>query len=334
MTWRNGAVVGGLALALCAGAALAAIPPDIQAKLREIGRVIEAGETAKLYRPLFAEGLPADVSATRDIAFGDDPKQKLNVYGSALGKGPARTVLIFAPGGQGVKQMGGHDGEPFYDNLGAWGVKNGLVVVTTQYRTGGGAAWDAGARDLASTIQWVKANIAKQGGDPARIVIMGQSNGATQLANYLGHADLQGPGGPGVKGAILMAGNFNILPIKLTSPPARLVTPRPPGAPAGGPPAAAPFPAPPPVDPAVMAQRSDLAGLRAAPIPIMVIAAELDPEERVEMVEVLGRELRAAGRSPTTAIVPGHSHISEILSFGTADDTMSAPVLKFIRGVG
>ncbi|MEO6339387.1 MAG: carboxylesterase family protein, partial [Caulobacteraceae bacterium] len=206
-------------------------------------------------------------------------------------------------------------------------------VVTTQYRTGGGASWDAGARDLASTIQWVKANIARHGGDPARIVIMGQSNGATQLANYLGHADLQGPGGPGVKGAILMAGNFNILPIRLTSPPARLVQARPAGAPAG-PAGAAPIPAPPPVDPAVMAQRSNLAGLKAAKVPIMVIAAELDPEERVEMVEVLGRELRAAGRSPTTTIVPGHSHISEILSFGTADDTMSAPVLKFIRGVG
>lgn len=334
MTGRNGAVVGGLALALCAGAALAAIPPDIYMGLQKIGRVIDAGNTAKLYRPLFTGGLPADVAATRDIAFGDDPKQKLNVYSSALAKGPARPVLIFAPGGQGVKQMGGPEGEPFYDNVGAWGVKNGLVVVTTQYRTGGGAPWDVGARDLAATIAWAKANIARQGGDPARIVIMGQSNGATQLANYLGHADLQGPGGPGVRGAILMGGNFNILPVRLTSPPSRLVTPRPAGAPAGGPPTAAPFPPAPPVDPAEMLKRSDLPGLKAAPIPIMVIAAELDPEERVEMVEVLGRELRAAGRSPITVVVPGHSHISEILSFGTADDTMSAPVLKFIRGVG
>ena len=331
MKQRN-AIFGGLALALCAGAALAAIPPDIQAQLRQIGRVIDAGNTAKLYRPLFTEILPAGVVGTRDIAFGDDPKQKLNVYTPAA-KGSARPVLIFAPGGQGVKQMGGPEGEPFYDNVGGWGVKNGLVVVTTQYRTGGGAPWDAGARDLAATIAWVKANIAKQGGDPARIVIMGQSNGATQLANYLGHAELQGPGGPGVKGAILMGGNFNILPLKLTSPPSRLVTPRPAGAPAGGP-AAAPFPPGPPVDPAEMLKRSDLAGLKAAPIPLMVIAAELDPEERVEMVDVMGRELRSAGRSPTTMIVPGHSHISEIFSFGTADETMSAPVLKFIRSVG
>ncbi len=83
-----------------------------------------------------------------------------------------------------------------------------------------------------------------------------------------------------------------------------------------------------------MLKRSDLAGLKAAAIPLMVIAAELDPEERVEMVDVMGRELRAAGRAPTTMVVPGHSHISEIFSFGTADDTMSAPVLTFIRRVG
>ena len=180
MTRRMDAIFGGAALALVlgVGAATAQIPPDIQSKLREMGRVIAAGETAKLYRPLFGKELPVGVSAARDVAYGADPKQKLNVYTPQIAGADPRPVLIFAPGGQGVKQMGGPEGEPFYDNVGTWAVRNGLLLVTTQYRTGGGAPWDAGARDLAATIQWVKENIAIHGGDPEKIVIMGQSNGA------------------------------------------------------------------------------------------------------------------------------------------------------------
>ena len=59
----------------------------------------------------------------------------------------------------------------------------------------------------------------------------------------------------------------------------------------------------------------------------MVVAAELDPEEIVETVSLLGKQLCR----PTLAVVPQHSHISQITSFGTADETMSAPVLSFIR---
>jgi triacylglycerol lipase len=253
-------MIAGAAAALTAGSAAAQVPQDIEAKLREIGRVISPVESAKLYRPLFTAGLPADVNVTRDVAFGPDPKQVLNVYEPAQ-HGAARPVLIFVPGGQGLKQMGGPEGEPFYDNMGAWGVKNGLVVVTTQYRTGGGAPWDAGARDLASTIQWVKANAARHGGDPNRVFIFGQSNGATQLATFLGHRELQGPNGPGVKGAVLMSGNWNILPLRLKSPPARFVLGGPGGPPAGGPPGGAPGGGPPPVDPAGKLPRSNLEGL-------------------------------------------------------------------------
>jgi hypothetical protein len=63
---------------------------------------------------------------------------------------------------------------------------------------------------------------------------------------------------------------------------------------------------------------------------MMLIASELDPEERVEMVDVLGDELVKAGRTPVRVIVPGHSHISEVLSFDTPDTTVSEPVLSFI----
>jgi acetyl esterase/lipase len=324
-------IVAAAALAACAGAALAQVPFDIEAKLKAMGRVIAPEATARLYQPLFGLGMMTGVMADRDIAFGPDPKQKLNVYTPAGATKAQSEVLVFMPGGQGTKQMAGPEGVPFYDNIGAWGVKNGFIVVTTQYRTGGAAGWDAGARDIAATLDWVKANIGQRGGNPNRIVLWGQSNGATQLATWLGHPDLQGSGAAGVKGAILMSGGFNIAPVMLKSPPAVFVRDPPP---AGAPPAAGPPPGGPPrVDPAVMLQRSNLEGLKATKFPIMLIASELDPEERTEMVQVLTGELTKAGHAPVNTVIPGHSHISEVTVFGTPDRTVSDPVLNFVRSV-
>lgn len=319
------------AAVLWAGSAAAQIPADVQARMREIGRVVAPVDTAKLYRPMFGPDLMNGVTAVRDVAFGTDPKQTLNVYKPAAAA-TGRPVLVFVPGGMGAKQMGGPEGEPFYDNVGAWGVKNGMLTIVTQFRAGPGVAWDAGARDVGATIAWAKAHAREHGGDPDRIYVMGQSNGATQTATWLGHPDIQGAGGPGVKAAVLMGGAWNILPLKLNAPPPRFIAGGPPGAAPGGPPGPGAG-GPPPVDPAVMLQRSNLPGLKSLDIPVLLIAAELDPEERTEMVEVLGAELRKAGKTPTTYLIPGHSHMSEILSFGSADTTASAPVLQFLRGV-
>ena len=329
MQFRIGAVLGAAAFALVSvHSAFAEVPPDIEAKLKALGRVIAPNDTARIYRPLFGPDFMAGVVAAKDIAFGPDPKQKLNVYTAAAGAAP-RKVLVFFPGGQGVKQMEGPEGVPFYDNIGAWGAKQGFVVVVAQYRTGGGAGWDAGAKDIALALAWVKANIAAKGGDPNLVVLWGQSNGATQLATWLGHPDLRGPAAGSVKGAILMSGGFNILPIKLKSPPAKFV--RDP-APAGAAPPAPP-PAPPPIDPAVMLQRSNLEGIKATTFPILLLASELDPEERVETVEIMTDEMTRAGHPPVHEIIPGHSHISEVNSFDTADHSASHPVLEFVKSV-
>ncbi len=317
---------GMAAAALWAGSAAAQIPADVQAKMRQMGRVVAPVDTARLYRPLFDARLLDGVTVVRDVSFGADPKQVLNVYKPAAA-GAGRPVLVFVPGGMGAKQMGGPEGEPFYDNVGAWGAKNGMVVINTQFRAGPGVAWDAGARDVGATIAWARAHAREHGGDPDRIFVFGQSNGATQTATWLGHPEIQGAGGPGVKAAVLMGGAWNILPLRLASPAPRFIAGGPPGPAPGGPPGGAP----PPVDPAVMLQRSNLPGLKSLDIPVLLIAAELDPEERTEMVEVLGAELRKAGKAPETVIIPGHSHMSEILSFGSADDTASAPVLRFLR---
>ena len=48
---------------------------------------------------------------------------------SAKKGGGNRTVLLYLPGGAGNKLQGGPNGDVFYDNIGLWGTKNGMVVV-------------------------------------------------------------------------------------------------------------------------------------------------------------------------------------------------------------
>ena len=63
-------------------------------------------------------------------------------------------------------------------------------------------------------IQWVEANIAKYKGNPDRMFIWAQSAGNGPLGVYIGRPELWGPKGVGVKGAIFMSGQFNILPVQ------------------------------------------------------------------------------------------------------------------------
>jgi triacylglycerol lipase len=311
------AVMAAAALALAATGASAQVTPAMKAKIAAIGRIVDPSSTAPLYRPLQPTAPYKGVKVTRDIHYGPDAARNvLDVFTPAAGIG-ARPVLLFVPGGPGNKIEPVPGGEAFYDNVMLWAAKNGMVGVNMQRR---GQNFDDSARDVSSVIQWVQANIAKYGGDPSRIYIWGHSAGAMSVANYLAHPAFYGPQGVGVKGAVLMAGPYNLAPFQPKD--ASLQIRMTPGAPVttmGGRPA----------DPA----GSQAAGLKALTIPLFVCAAELDPPNLVELADELNRELTAAGRAPKFAIFKDHGHMSEIFAVNTADVSTSKPVLDFIRSI-
>jgi hypothetical protein len=83
-------------------------------------------------------------------------------------------------------------------------VKNGMVGVTIQRHPG--TAWDDPGRDIATAVDFVKANAAKYKGDPNRIFIAAHSAGNGPLGLYVGHPE-RWKNGVQVKGAIFMSGN-------------------------------------------------------------------------------------------------------------------------------
>jgi hypothetical protein len=341
------------ALLIAAAAAQAQVPPDVARQLINIGRGVCVPETAQVYRPMHPSPPYTGVNIARNVSFGPDPMNVIDVFSPERGGGN-RAVLIYVPGGAGNKQQGGPNGEPFYDNVGLWAVKSGLVGVNMQRRAG--QAWDDPAKDVGRVVEWVRQNIKNHKGDPERIFIWAQSAGNVPVSTYIGHPELYGPKGVGVKGVVFMSSpNFNILPA--TPPPVQGGI-GPCGQPDGSGPSNAAKGGPAkggdgkgkgggaakggdgkgkggaaPVDAATQLARSNLPGLLKAKVAYFVSVAELDPPNIIAFAETLRDELCKGKHCATYAVFKDHSHISEVMSPNTADSSVTGPILNWIKSV-
>src|SRR5580658_323406 len=341
---------------VAAGWARAEVPPEIAKQLIAIGRGVCVPETAQVYRPLHQNPPYTGVTIARDLSFGPDPMNVLDVFSAQKGGG-SRPVLIYVSGGAGNKLQGGPNGDVFYDNIMLWAEKNGMVGVNMQRRAG--QAWDDPAKDISLVVQWVDKNIAHYKGNPKRVFIWAQSAGNVPVGTYIGHPEFYGPKGVGVKGVVFMsAPGFNILPA--TPPPGQGA-----GGPCGQPNGAAAAPAAPgqggrgggrgtagpagagrgtggrgagnakaaPPDAATQLARSNLPGLVKSKVPFLVSIAELDPPNVVAFAGTFKDELCKAGKCPTYMTFNDHSHISEVMSPDTADTSVTGPILKWMTGI-
>ena len=193
-----------LASVAMAGTARAQVPENIYQEMQKIGQIVDPACTAKLYRPFMpandynssANPLYPGVNLARDVSFGPNPLDLVDVFSAA--SGPAnRTVLIYVPGGGGNKiEQQNREANAFYDNIGRWAAKNGLVAAIMQRH--GGPGWDAGAKDVSTLIQWLQANVAKYQGNADRMFIWAHSAGNGPVGTYIGRPELYGPKGVGL----------------------------------------------------------------------------------------------------------------------------------------
>jgi hypothetical protein len=361
-----------LAASLAGDVAQAQVPSNIEASLRKIGQIVDPPCTAKLYRPLMppndinSSGSPLypGITIARDVSFGPNPKDLIDIFSADKG-GASRTVLMYIPGGAGNKiEQQDREANAFYDNIMRWATKNGMVGVNMQRHPG--ANWDDGGKDVSLMIQWVEANIAKYKGNPDRMFIWAQSAGNGPLGVYIGRPELYGPKGVGVKGAVFMSGQFNILPVQPAAPaggrgggdilagagttcglpagaafsnagaingPSRADDP-----PAGGRGGGVGRGRGPQVDPATQLTRSSLPELKKTKVKIMLATAELDPGingANSAFNQALHDELCKDGpdHCPTMLFEKGESHMSEVFSIDTPDKTVSGPILKWMKSV-
>ncbi|MEH2481111.1 acetyl esterase/lipase [Nitrobacteraceae bacterium AZCC 2146] len=284
------------------------MPEEITAKLQELGRVIDPPKTGQLYALLQEKEPYQGVKVERDIKYGAADRNLLDVFAPEAASSP-RPVLIYVHGGGFARGDKRAPGSPFNDNIMLWAVRNGYIGVDATYRLAPQAVWPGGAEDLAAAVQWVADNVGARGGDRARIYLMGHSSGAVHVADYVSRPELHKVKGGGLAGAILVSGIYDM--------PATAVNDY-----------RVYFGA----DPARHAEQSSLPGLLTTKIPLMMVAAELDPPGFVQQFELLKQASckRASGCS-RAVMLPQHSHMSEVYSINTADTRLTGEVIDFMN---
>ena len=121
--------------------------------------------------------VPYDSGAHRmakDVAFGTDPRQTLDVYAPAsANKNAALPVIVFIYGGSWAS---GNKND--YGFVGHALAARGFVTVIPNYRLVPQVRFPDFVNDGACAMRWVQDNIQQFGGDASRIVLMGHSAGA------------------------------------------------------------------------------------------------------------------------------------------------------------
>ena len=393
---RNALLILGATLIVAVPAA-AQVPPNVEAELQKIGQIVDPACTAKLYRPLMPKNdfntyWPPDapqpvtsspgaalypgVTIVRDQSFGPNPKDVLDIFVGEKG-GKSRPVLIYVAGGAGNKiEQQVRESNAFYDNIGRWATKNGMVGVLVQRHPGSGN-WDDGGRDLSLAVDWITANIASHNGDPAHMVMWAHSAGNGPLGVYVGHPE-RWKNGVQVAGAIFMSGNpvptagapaggagrggfgapgaaqpgvaCGLSGASMTSAGGHISGPSgftatPANAGRGGP-GGGPGRGGPELTAEQRAERDNLPGFRKTTVKIALAFAELDPgimnaqmpANVVALHDEMCKEDGAAakdgkGRCPEMWMLKGESHMSEVFSIDTPDQTVSKPVLAFVKKI-
>ena len=142
--------------------------------------------------------------AAREVAFGAQPRQRLDIYAPRK-RAEKRPVLVFFYGGN-WDSGDRHD----YAFAGRAFAELGYVTVLPDYHHTHEQPYPAFMDDAAAALAWVRAHIADYGGDPERIAVAGHSAGA-YIAVTLA-LDPRWGAATAIRAGIGLAGPYDFLP--------------------------------------------------------------------------------------------------------------------------
>ena len=155
---------------------------------------------------------PGDTySKVADLAYGTDPRQKLDVYTPLSTKSPAPVVVFFYGG----NWNSGARSE--YRFVGEALASRGMVAVLADYRLYPQVRYPGFIEDCAQAVAWTLQEVRRFGGDPGRVYMMGHSAGAYNAAmvaldpRWLAAYGLTPAT---IRGWIGLAGPYDFIPVK------------------------------------------------------------------------------------------------------------------------
>lgn len=277
-----------------------------EAALRSIGPLFNPNvlaQTRELYRAATAALPWAERPVVEDLPYGPAERNRLDAYPTDVASAP---VLLFVHGGG---FLGGDKrGDPvFYGNVGRYFSAHGYLTVLANYRLAPEATWPSGNEDLAAILSWIGGHAAEHGGDPERIVIIGQSAGAAHVAGYLFDPGWKGYGNKSVRAVALLSGFYRAKETMLAGP--RLYI--------GD-------------DPATWPDRSPATHVGPDHPPLLLSVAELDPAQIADQTLDLAAALNSVdGHPPALHWFAGHNHVSTVHSLGLGMDRVGLTLRAF-----
>lgn len=101
-------------------------------------------------------------------------EQHLDLY--AAPNAAHAPVVLFIHGGS-LEEAGERRTSPMYVPVCPGLVNRGMVCATMDYRLAPSSQWPAMPEDVAAAVRWLKDSVARRGGDPSRIFLVGHSSG-------------------------------------------------------------------------------------------------------------------------------------------------------------
>lgn len=287
-----------LAVALLAIPTLsrADLPPDVAKAVAAMGHKNDAAATRKIFDPLQPKDpvAVAGLKAERDIAYGTDRLQKLDVIwdGKTTGNRP---ILVFVHGGGFTGGDKHTPGQFTYDNIMTWANQQGMIGVEIDYRLAPKNQYPDAAYDTRDALAYVAKNARQWGGDPNRIFLWGHSAGASLVGIYVSHPEFHYKPGGGIIGAVMTSGGYEARPSAFFGN-----------------------------DPAKVKAASSVEGLKATKIPLFITRAEWDPETpQIAQGEMIHKVLTEEGHEHMFHVMATHNHMSQVYSVGTSEHQLT-----------
>jgi acetyl esterase/lipase len=246
-----------------------------------------------------------DLKYVADSTYADN-KDRLDVYIPAHAK--AAPVIIAVHGGaltEGDKARQTFVGQRF--------ASEGVVTVVVNYRLSPGVAHPAHVTDLARAAGWVKHNIAKYGGDPGKVFLVGHSAGGYLISlllldvRYLAYERLHPDD---FRGAVPVSGFFYVDRPGVGPDRPKFIW--------GD-------------DPKAWKAASPASYVRAHLPPFLLLYADGDADWRRQQQADFAADLRAKGDTDITVrMIAGRDHYTVWDTMANGDEDTSRSVLQFI----
>ncbi len=282
---------------------------QVRAGVAELGRQwnrqVEA-QTARLYARIQREHPPSGLRELRRARYGAKSWQTLDVYFPGQGFDALGPVFVFLHGDAEAEGAGptAQTSAELYANAARSLARFGGVGINANFRQSPQAKWPSGVDDIHALLDWTRKHVAKQGGDPASIIVLGSGEGALHLATYLLDQSSQFKDGPGIAGAILGSGTFD---------------------PGSDPAATGRYFGP---EDAAYRPLDLVDSYRGKTVPILMWSAQYDPLES-GVAEMRDKLCQKYGACPMFVELAGHNHVSPVMSIDSLDVSVAAVIVRF-----